>query len=257
MKNRIPSLQLPVRYGDYVSTSLQSKQPFAYFLPEGVELGSEEKFPLLVLLHGHLGNYRDWSERSRLARHLSAYRLVVAMPDGGNGYYTNAVNGGERREDDLIEDFLPHLEATLPILPRGKNWGVAGLSMGGYGAIKLALKHWRTFSIGASFSGALNVPGRPVRHDVFGDPETDRATRKIESAFWQAEQALCRFPWERPRLFLDCGTSDPLFGESQMFSNHLNFLGYPHLFRELPGHHTWPYWDRAFRTLLPTLAETL
>ncbi len=257
MNTKSTKSQLPTYKGKYYSVSLNQSHKFAYFLPQGMTLKSEVRLPVLFLLHGFSGSFRDWAECARLAKHLAGYQIAIIMPDGGNGYYTNGAKGGDRWEDDLIFDLIPRIEATLPVLPKGKNWGVAGLSMGGYGAVKLALKHWETFSVGASFSGSLNVPGRPGSHEVFGDSEIDREMRKKESVFWLAEQALCRFPWERPRLFLDCGKSDPLLEETEMFSNHLNFLGYAHTLRELPGQHTWPYWDRAFRTLLPTLAEAL
>ena len=244
--------------GEYRSKSLCRTQPYLFSLPEGAEAEGERRYPLLVMLHGRTGNFRDWADCSRLSRHLSKFNLVVALPDGGeNGWYSNAVGNGERYEDDLIQDFLPHLQNTLPILSPGKNWGISGLSMGGYGAVKIALKHWELFSVGASHSGALNVAARPVAHAVFGEPEADREMRKDNNVFWLAEQALCRLPVERPRLHIDCGLSDPLLGESKMFSDHLNFLGYSHDYRELQGHHAWPYWDRAFRTLLPTLAQEL
>jgi putative tributyrin esterase len=250
-------MRLPdVLSGEYYSTSLRRNQPYACYLPTEADTG-EYPYPLLVMLHGRTGNYRDWPQYTRMARYLTGYGLIVAFPEGDNGWYTNAVNGGEQHEDDLIQDFLPHLQATLPLLPSGASWGIGGLSMGGYGAVKLALKYPHLFSAAVSHSGALEAPMRPSVHSVFGDPQIDSAFRRRENPFWLAEQALCRFPTERPRLHLDCGLSDPLLEENRRFSEHLNFLGFGHDYRELPGHHTWPYWDRAFRTILPVIAAEL
>lgn len=218
---------------------------------------SKHRCSLLVMLHGRTGAYTDWPQNTRMARYLAGLNIVVAFPDGGDGWYSNAANGGERREDDLIEEFLPHLQMTLPLLPPGKSWGVGGLSMGGYGAIKLAFKHPHLFSVAISHSGAIEASIRAAPHPVFGDSYEHSAIRRKENPYWLAEQALCRLPTERPRLHLDCGLSDPLLEQNRRFSDHLNFIGFGHDYRELPGHHTWPYWDRAFRTLLPTIAAEL
>jgi S-formylglutathione hydrolase FrmB len=178
----------------------------------------------------------------------------VVCPDGGDGWYTNGANGGERREDDIVQDLLPHVQEILPIT-RSTRHAIGGLSMGGYGAVKLALKHPEIFQAAASHSGAFDVTTRPLNHPVFGDEHDP--IRKLESAYWLAEQALCRPPTLRPKIFLDCGLSDPLIEANRRFSEHLDYLGYGHTYREMRGYHTWPYWDRAFRTVLPDILSAL
>ncbi len=247
--------------GTYPSRSLGCDQPYAYLMPER-ELNAGGDFPLLVLLHGRQCGYLDWTEKTRIARYAANYRMIIAFPDGDNGWYTNtpsSINGAlsGQREDDIIEDFLPHLQQTLPVVEPGAGWGIGGFSMGGYGAIKLALKHPKLFSLALSHSGAFDVTQIPEVHSIFGDREQNAAFRRSESVYWLAEQALCRFPSERPRLLFDCGIDDHLLGASQSFHQHLNFVGYQHDYNEMPGHHTWPYWDRAVRTILPKAAEML
>lgn len=239
--------------GEYSSAALGRSQRFAYYMPER-RSDSPDRFPLLILLHGINGDYRDWFEKTRLLRYLKDLELMVVCPDGGNGWYTNAIGDGERREDDMVLDLVPYLQKSFPILSPGKAWGVGGLSMGGYGAIKLALKHPGIFSFALSLSGALEITSRKAANPVFGDPQNDHSFRKQENLFWLAEQALCRMPSERPRLILACGESDPLIDENRHFSDHLNFLGYGHKYQEMPGFHTWPYWNRAMRTFLPEIA---
>ncbi len=246
---------LPVHTGSYVSQALDREQPYTYLLPHDYD--PARTYPLLVLLHGIGSDYRGWTTYTRIARYVAAYDLIVACPDGDSGWYTNAANGGERREDDIIQDFVGHLQATFPLVPPGKGWGIGGLSMGGYGAVKIAIKHPQFFGTAVSHSGAFEKMQTASVHPVFGDPETDRALRHRENPFWLVEQALCRWPTERPRLFLDCGAEDTLLTANRRFSDHLNFVGYPCCYRELPGQHTWPYWDRAFKTVLPELAQNL
>jgi S-formylglutathione hydrolase FrmB len=239
----------------YDSRSLGRRQPYACFLPPGAA-HSGRAYPLLILLHGVTGDFADWARYTRLARYLQGEELIVVCPDGDEGWYTNGVNSGERREDDILEDLLPHLERTLPLLPWPAR-AIGGLSMGGYGAVKLALKHPVAFRVAVSHSGALDITSRPEPHAVFGDAAAHAAERRLEDPRWLAEQALSRPPAERPQLFLDCGAADPLAVVNRTFSDHLNFIGYGHTYREMPGHHTWPYWDRAFRTVLPDLMRVL
>src|SRR5260221_10908341 len=158
--------------GEYYSQSLTRVQPYAYLLPREFDPAAtgERRYPLLILLHGLTGGHKDWPTYTRIARYLSAYRLIVAFPNGGDGWYTNAVNDGERREDDLIQDFLPQLQDRFPLLPPGRAWRICGRSMGGYGAVKIALKYPMRFSSAFSHSGALERPMTAYQHPVFGEP---------------------------------------------------------------------------------------
>jgi putative tributyrin esterase len=246
--------------GTYYSQALGREQPYGYLLPYDLDSGPsdpEMRYPLLVLLHGRDGGYTDWVTFTRIARYLAAHELIVAFPEGDNGWYTNAVDGSARNEDDLIEDFLGQIQQSLPVVQTHQSWGIGGLSMGGYGAVKLAFKYPHIFSLAISFSGALEKPRMPEAHPIFGDPIRDASLRRQEDVVWLAEQALSRSHLLRPRLYFDCGLQDALLEANRRFDGHLTFLGYPHIYRELPGHHTWPYWDRAFRTLLPTFAQEL
>lgn len=253
----VKSSALPpsVRVGSYYSGALGRQQSYTYCLPSiAPDAGT---FPLLALLHGRTGNCRDWFMHTRLARYVAGLPLVVACPDGDDGWYTDAADGGERREDDLIHDFLPHLLDALPVAASGCQRAIGGLSMGGYGALKIALKHTGMFGLAISSSGSVEEPSTPDRHPVFGDPIADAALRRRENIFALAEEALCRFPTERPQFFIDCGLSDELLDANRRLHAHLDYIGYGHSYRELPGHHTWPYWDRALRTILPAVMSRL
>ncbi len=255
-ETRKPS-QLPasiiLQEREYYSRALGRVQPYLCCLPEDAE-GSGKRYPLMVLLHGAGGCWRDWGQYTRLARYLARRDLVIVCPDAANGWYTNAVDGGERREDDIVQDLLPALNAGLPLLPAR---AIGGLSMGGYGAVKLALKYPELFRLAVSHSGAFDITSRPGFNPVFGDSSAHASFRRQENPAWLAEQVLCRPALERPKLILDCGLSDPLIEANRRFSDHLSFIGFGHVYREMPGHHTWPYWDRAFRTALPEIIQAL
>lgn len=253
--------KLPLHTETYFSEALGREQSFGWIVPEewdGVLGENTKRYPLLVLLHGLNGNYLDWYSHTRIGKYVQRLPMVVVFVEGGNGWYTNGVaEGAERWEDDLVLNLLPHIQQRLPIAPSGKGWGIGGLSMGGYGAMKLALKHSGLFSLAVSHSGSLEKPLTAERHAVFGDPDCDLGFRRRESLHYLIEQALCVYPLERPYLLFDCGLDDPFLEVNRRFRDHLQFLGYGHEYLEMKGHHTWPYWERALRRILPTVADRL
>src|SRR5579859_2597366 len=179
--------ELEMRTGRFWSDALRSEQDYAYFLPAKAESDPQRRYPLYVLLHGHGGSYLDWARHTRLARHAAGLSLCIALFDGDNGWYTNAADGGARYEDALMNDFVPHVQSSLPVLPAGRNWGIGGASMGGYGAVKTALQYPDRFLLGVSHSGAFDEPWQPAVHPVFGDPERDRVSRRAANVYSLAE----------------------------------------------------------------------
>ena len=235
-----------VSQGHYYSKSLGRNQPFLCLTPPGDTVD----LPFLLLLHGRDGHFDHWNKYTRLRKMLLGLPYLVVCPEGGNGWYTNSFDGKELWEDDLVQDLLPYLNEAFPISQDTKHRIFAGASMGGFGAIKIALRHYKLFGTAISLAGGLAKPSQPGSHPIFGEYERDIAFRHRENLSYLAEQALCRFPSERPRLILDCGLEDPLIESNQHFSDHLNFLGYAHDFTTRRGHHTWPYFERGLQASL-------
>ena len=250
---------LPLHTGAYFSRALGREQPYAYFAPPGY--GAEQtppdtRYPLLILLHGRKSDYRVWPEQTRLAFYAASMGMFLAFPQGGEGWYTNAYDGQANYEDDLMQDFLPHLQQNLPLLPPGKDWAIGGMSMGGQGAIKIALKYGQMFSLALSFSGAFEITRSAEPHPVFGDMRQNAALRRASNVFALAEDALSTWPPARPNLYLACGLQDPLLEANRRFHQHLDYIGYRHTYIETPGHHTLPYWDRAIRAALAEVVSS-
>lgn len=246
-----------LRVGSYSSRSLGKRQEYSYYLPRNCDSWGPQRYPVLILLHGRECDHRSWARYTRIGKYLAAYGIIVVFPSGDEGWYTNSYDGAEKYEDDIVKDLAAEVLRALPALPPGRNWAIGGMSMGGYGAIKLALKHPGMFTCGFSHGGALDGMFRPGVHPIFGDPQREASFRIRESPVWLVEQALSSFPVLRPHLYLDCGTDDPLLQVNRAFSSHLTFLGYYHNYSESPGHHAWPYWNRAFRTVLPHVAALI
>lgn len=248
----MPNLSLQVRY--YESSALSRSQPYACYGPDNCTFDSAERYPVLIMLHGYECDHTSWPTLTRIGRYLAEYNLITVFPFGGNGWYTNSFDKQSKYEDDIIQNLIPEIVRSLPAIQPGRSWAIGGMSMGGYGAIRLTLKYPELFSCAISHGGALDRMTRDDVHPIFGDPVKNAVFRKEQSPLWLVEQLLCRFPIQRPYLFLDCAKSDPLLECNRSFSNHLNYLGYKHQYTEATGQHTWPYWNRAFRTILPAAA---
>lgn len=220
----------------FFADSLQKKTGMMLIVPEGVK----GPFPVMYLLHGLSDDYSTWVRRTSIERYMDGVPMVVVMPDGGRGFYTNAVEG-PAGESHIMKDVVGFVEANFPVKKGGASRAIAGLSMGGYGAMKLALKHPRAFAAVSAHSSAFMAgheptPNIPERTRIFGpDPAGGN-----EDVFALAEK-LSRRP--RPALRIDCGKSDGLININRRFHKHLERLRIKHIYREYPGAHNWAYWD--------------
>jgi len=192
--------------------------------------------PVLYLLHGLSDDASVWMRRSSIERHAAEHRLMVVMPDGGRGFYSDAVHGYAAYEQHILE-LIAVIEQRFRARAERDGRAIGGLSMGGYGAIKLALKHRELFCSAHSHSGALDIEAlhreRPELRLIYGD-----AVAGSENPMRLAER-----PGAVPRLRIDCGVDDHLIAHNRGFHAHLEELGIAHDYQEFPGAHDWAYWD--------------
>lgn len=286
-----------VRTDTLWAQSLGTRKELVVYLPPSYGREPSKRYPLLVYLHGAGGNERRWVTEGRLASVMDsliaagAPEAIVAMPDGDNGYYTTSprlpdvpaceadsvARGGEpaatycvpwpHYDDYIARDIVGHMDRRYRTRASSASRGIGGLSMGGYGAITLALGYPDVFAAAASHSGVLSLrlrdgaaPGdgqryRVSREDIaagvrafpgrlaaFG---TDSIAVTARDPVVMAERFARRVAaggatW--PRLALDVGTEDRLLGENRDFHATLTRLGVAHEYREYPGAHTWDYW---------------
>jgi S-formylglutathione hydrolase FrmB len=208
-------------------------------IPEGLKRG--QKIAVLYQLHGLSDDHTIWSRRTSIERYVSGLPLMVVMPDGGRGFYCDAVEG-PAGEKHIMNDVIGFVERCFPV--RRDKWGraVGGLSMGGYGAMKLALKFPDVFASVVSHSSAFDFAHNAKRLDC---PEFRRITGDEvpggrDDLFAIAEKLEAK---KAPAIRFDCGTSDGLLQGSRDFHRHLARLKIRHEYREFPGEHNWDYWD--------------
>lgn len=228
----------------------------------------EKRFPVLYLLHGVTGRSSDWIERTRVALYATHYDLFIVMIEGGNGWYTDSASiPADKYESYILQELLPDVEKRFRVSQERDGRAVAGLSMGGYGAVKFGLKHPEMFALAASMSGAFgaaswtqkDVPNSgPILDSIlktFGP--VNSTTRSANDVF----KLVRNVPAERisslPFFYLDCGTEDFLFPFSRDLVGLLVERKIPHEYRQLPGDHNWKYWDRQIQEILKLTAQRL
>ena len=234
--------------------------PYKVVLPPGYGLitSRRTRYPVLYLLHGWGGNYDSWLTRTSLALYAAEHQLIVVTPEGERGWYTDGVAGGGRYETYLLQELIPDVDRRYRTIADRRGRGVAGYSMGGYGALKLGFKHPEAFAFAGSTSGALDAATRTDDESIartFG--ETGSAVR--------AENDLPRlareFPEARrgalPFFYVDCGLRDPWFGANRDFAATLAERKIAHEYRQRPGEHVWPYWDAQLHEILRAASDML
>lgn len=208
--------------------------------------------PVLYLLHGRTDDHSAWSRNSSVERYAVAATVAVVMPAVQRSFYTDEVHGD--RYWTFLSEELPALVGSMfRVSQRREDTFVAGLSMGGYGAMKWALRDPDRFAAAATMSGALDI------HVLLRDPErreelVDRVfgpdPGPEEDVFALLEAAD---PARLPRLHVSCGTEDHLVDHSRRFAEVAVATGADVTVDLRPGEHEWGFWDTEIRTVLDWL----
>ncbi len=217
------------------------------------------RYRTLYLLHGHSDDHTAWQRWTSIERYVEGLNLAVVMPDVHLSFYTDMAHGG--RYWTFVSAELPALVGRiLPLSPAREDTFVAGLSMGGYGAFKLALAHPERFAAAASLSGALDIryvvaedgPDRDEAwlagmRNVFGADlrQVADSERDLRTLAHRAAQSATK-----PRLYQCCGTEDFLYQNNLSFRGFLRDLPFDLTYEEGPGEHTWAYWDAMIQRAL-------
>ena len=217
----------------------------------GVAAGrtAEHGPPLLYLLHGRTDDHSAWTRNTTVERHAVAAGVAVVMPSVGRSFYTDEVHG-DRYWTYLSGELPRFVESTFRVSTRREDTFVAGLSMGGYGAMKWALREPGRFAAAATMSGALDVAA------LLRDP--DRGAELVDRVFGPSiapENDLFTLLRDAdvttlPRLHVSCGTEDPLVEHNRRFVALAEEVGADLTTDFRPGEHEWGFWDAEVRTVL-------
>ena len=241
---------------DYFSDVLEVGTSMTVVVPQDTEeqigvtaaSGVDER-PVLYLLHGLSDDSSAWLRYSSIERYAAERGVAVVMPEVGRSFYADEAHG-HRYWTHLSEELPSVVRSFFRFSDRREDTFVAGLSMGGYGALKWALTHPQRFAAAASLSGALDVDRLlPQRPEIF-QRVFDGRISPHDDLF-----ALLRThpPEELPRLYVGCGTEDELFAGNARFAEEAAAGGVELLTDFRPGLHEWALWDVVVRDVLAWL----
>ncbi len=243
------------------------KMPYRVVLPAGYDAREEgsRRYQVVYLLHGLTGNFANWTNLTRLTEHSVNYKLIIVTPEGENGWYTDsATKATDKYESYIVKELIPEIDRLYRTENKREGRAIAGLSMGGYGAMKFGLKYPEMFVLAGSFSGALGAasiterdfPGAISRsiEAIFGPVGGD--VRKGNDPFDLIRRASPEQIKAMPFFYIDCGTEDFLFQNNREFVSLLVEKKVPHEYRQLPGAHNWAYWDKQVKEFLRVADRT-
>lgn len=304
-----PASRGEVREVRFHSAALGADKRYIVYLPPSYRRDDARRYPVAYYLHGAWGMEYDWVRLGHLDRAMDSLvaagmpEMIVVMPDGDDSWYTtwNVLPDAARcrelappsepvetycvawpRYDDYVaRDLVAHVDSTFRTLARREHRGIGGLSMGGYGAVSLALAYPDVFAAAASHSGALAPLWRlrdgtpvadstvPPMHEVraaYGERlwAIVRQAFGRDSAGWLArdpsrlaEKLLARDRARFPALYVDVGRDDYLLSQSRRFRDAVRALGAPIEYHEWEGAHTWDYWRAHVPESLAWMAATI
>lgn len=230
---------------EFYSRAMGQHVTYSLYLPDV----GEGPFPVLFQLHGLTDSHAAWLNQSNIVRHAAGLPLAIAFPDSGTGAYLNWIGheriGKRNYEALIVTDITNHLKRHFNVTDG--RWAIGGLSMGGYGSMRLGLKYADRFASIWSHSSKFEWEGI-MESGQFADPH-DNDVRHHARALVNADR--------KPVITFDCGTEDELLEESRRFDAYLTELGLDHSYAEHPGGHEWDYWDKHVQSALEQHARVL
>lgn len=254
---------------NFISKYLMRVVTFNAIIPVdkfGPQAENAEQKPLktLYLLHGIFGNYTDWVNGTRIQAWAEANDLAVIMPSGENRFYLDDEKSGELYGEFIGKELVEFTRKLFPLSDKREDTFIAGLSMGGYGAIRNGLKYAENFGCVIGLSAALvhdtwkdadnSAPiftfRRNYYESIFGEYDKVKGSDKDPKAL------LLKLKEEGrpvPKMYLCCGTEDGLVTANRDFRDFLNENGVDLTYVEGPGKHDWVFWDTYIKKVLDWL----
>jgi S-formylglutathione hydrolase FrmB len=258
---------------NFMSKTLFRTVPMQVILPvdkftrPGMPVREDKPFKTLYLLHGLLGNYTDWVTETRIQKWASDKNLAVVMPSGDNSFYLDSPEEGNINNnfgEFIGKELVEVTRKMFPLSHDREDTYIAGLSMGGYGAIRNGLKYHETFGYIAGLSSAVhiledivNVGNRNIVYEesCFGKLDeaitTDKNPKIIVKNLKekQASDEKIQFP----KIYMACGTDDSLIDVNRAYRDFFTENGLEIVYYEEPGHHDWAFWDKYILKVLEWL----
>lgn len=250
---------------NFFSDALKRTVPIQVILPvdkvgpDGLLPIPEKGFQTLYLLNGLFGNCTDWVSNTRVKQWAEDRNLAVVMPSGENSFYVDQPRPGCQYGQFIGSELVELTRRMFPLSRRREDTFIAGLSMGGFGAIRNGLVYSETFGCIAGFSSAVHIfevpldyPGRTIMSEdlVFGPMEEAAASDKNPRV---ALDNLLREGRPMPKLYMSCGLQDSLLIPNRTLRDYFLDRGVSLTYVERDGIHNWDFWNDEIKAILDWL----
>jgi len=238
------------------STAMDKTYKAAVVLPNSYAK-SKANYPVVYLLHGAYGHFRDWlkSTPDKMLVHNLAdqYNIIIVMPEGENFsfYLDSPVNKGSQFETHITKEVIQKIDKTYRTIANKNGRVITGLSMGGHGALYLSTRHPELFAGAGSMSGAVDMGGirnrdtpekiNKLMEPVFGPEGASQQVYDSHAVIGMIDKIKAN----NLELIIDCGVDDFLIEPNRELHRRMVYAKVNHDYTERPGAHTWEYWENA------------
>lgn len=208
-----------------------------------------QALPVVYLLHGYSGNYADWVTKAKgVEKAADLYQIMIVCPDGGYGswYWDSPVDANVKYETYVAKELVSWIDGKYKTIKDKRGRGITGLSMGGHGALFLALKHQDVFGAAGSMSGGVDIRPFPNNWDMA--LRLGKYAEQPEN--WEKNTVINLLHLVTPNslaLLIDCGTEDFFYKVNENLHQQLLYRNIPHDYITRPGAHNWNYWTNAIQ----------
>lgn len=228
------------------SASMHKEIPCVIVKPDSYS-GNDRRYPVVYLLHGHSGSYASWIKgMPNIKDDADLYQILLVCPDGGNNswYFDSPIDSTRKYETHVSKEVVEFVDANYRTIPDRNHRAITGLSMGGHGALYIALRHADTFGAAGSTSGGVDI--RPFKNRWQIDQQIGDTVRHEKN--WETMtivNMIDRYPAASLAIIFDCGTEDFFYAVNTSLHEKMLRLHLPHDYSERPGGHTVAYWKNS------------
>ncbi len=204
-------------------------------------------FPVVYLLHGYSGNFRDWIKKvPEISNYADQFNTIIVCPDGGfsSWYFDSPIDSTSKYETFVATEVVNFIDANYRTLPYSYSRAITGLSMGGHGALYLAFRHQHIFGAVGSMSGGVDLKESKNRFEIskrIGDTISHANDWYYRSVIGMIDT----LNFSSIKISFECGVNDFFIGGNRLLHKKLLEHKIPHDYTERPGEHNWEYWKNA------------
>ena len=244
---------------DVQSSAMHKTLKAAVVLPAAYR-ESKTAYPVLYLLHGGQGSFRDWltlpPDKTLLHKLADQYNLIIVTPEGGatSYYFDSPLQKESQFETFIAKEVVATIESTYRVIKEKKGRVIAGLSMGGHGAMYIAARHPELYCAAGSMSGVMNINTKTWKvPEAFARLRSENFARLLgapkDTLNPYTENTIIgmtdKLKANDVKLIFDIGVDDFLIETNRDLHRRLLENGTPHDYTERPGKHEWAYWEAA------------